>query len=163
MNVNSCQFFRVSGFYLLLDAAFVAIALVQSSAMFKLSQFSPDADRVDLGRVACFFLPDSLRQGCHAKPGESKALFMTFFYVFFWTWVVSVAQVLRLIQMVIDHAADKARRGVLDRFRCSLGASPWRASTASARTCAGTWRRARRPGWLCVTGTASPASANSPK
>ena len=72
MNVNSCQFFRVSGYYLLLDASFVIIGLVQSSAMFKMSQYSPDAERVNLGGVACFFLPSSLQQSCNARPEESK-------------------------------------------------------------------------------------------
>ena len=33
---------------------------------------TPDAERVNLGGVACFFLPSSLQQSCNARPEESK-------------------------------------------------------------------------------------------
>ncbi len=47
--------------------------------------------------------------------------------------------------------------------RCRKAPAPKRASTASARKCAGTWRRVWRPGWRCVTGTVNRASVSSPR
>jgi len=58
--------------------------------MFKLAQYAPSADPVNLTRVVFFWLPTSLQAACHAQPFESKALFLMSYALFFVAWLVSV-------------------------------------------------------------------------
>jgi hypothetical protein len=61
-----------------------------TTAMFKLAQYAPSADPVNLTRVVFFWLPSSLQAACHAQPFESKTLFLMSYALFFAAWMVSV-------------------------------------------------------------------------
>eukprot|EP00614_Pseudopedinella_elastica_P033845 CAMPEP_0172626468 /NCGR_PEP_ID=MMETSP1068-20121228/150431_1 /TAXON_ID=35684 /ORGANISM="Pseudopedinella elastica, Strain CCMP716" /LENGTH=389 /DNA_ID=CAMNT_0013436087 /DNA_START=119 /DNA_END=1285 /DNA_ORIENTATION=+ len=86
LNVDGCSFLHLVGVWMLLDAVVACLGLVQTRTMFKLAQYSPDADPVNLGAFLFALFPSFVERLCQAEHGESKALFRTFFMVFFMTW-----------------------------------------------------------------------------
>jgi hypothetical protein len=91
INVVDCNYIGLTGFYMLSNALNVVLGLVQTSSMFKLAQYSPEADPVNLGASVFFYLPRQLQRACHAAPSESKTYFYTYFGLFFSAWLIGAA------------------------------------------------------------------------
>ena len=75
--------------------------------MFKLAQFAPSADPVNLARLVFWWLPGPLQVACHAQPYESKALFLLSYAVFFGAWLASA--LLFAWAQVSDHLPSSDR------------------------------------------------------
>jgi hypothetical protein len=78
-----------------------------TTAMFKLAQFAPSADPVNLARLVFWWLPGPLQVACHAQPYESKALFLLSYAVFFGAWLASA--LLFAWAQVSDHLPSSDR------------------------------------------------------
>ena len=109
MNVNDCQFLNITGYYLLYDAAVLVIGIIQCTAMFKMAQYSPASDRINLGAFIFCMLPARIQDSCQAKPEESKALFGIYFLSFLWTWIASI------LVVIVDIIAKLSDNDISDK------------------------------------------------
>ena len=98
-NVSDCNFFTIAGYYLCVHIIVFALSVVLMSSMFKMSQFAPDRDLINLEIIVFLFVPPTIRQALHAVHQESKALFNLFYKNYL---VIVVVQVIYTVQYLFS-------------------------------------------------------------
>lgn len=98
-NVSSCNFFTIAGYYLIVHIIIFAFSVVVLSSMFKMSQFAPDRDLINLEIIIFLFVPSTIRQALHAVHQESKALFNLYYNYYV---VIVMVQVIYTVQYMFS-------------------------------------------------------------
>lgn len=78
LNVGSCQFIKISGPYMLLDAILVMLNTSMTYCMMKLSQYSPDSDKIQRFFIDSSWFPGCIQHALRFQPVESKARFTSY-------------------------------------------------------------------------------------
>jgi len=93
LNVDGCNFFKLTFTYLLTDGLIVLMGAFMTTSMFKMSCYSAKKDPVNLGGFIFFYLPLGLQKSLFTPPSESKALFEVWWRAFLFFWILSVSLV----------------------------------------------------------------------
>ena len=89
-NVTECRYHTLVSPFLWYAACIGAVGAVTVWLMFKLGQFSPKSDRVNIGQRLICCLPRRWRALIHATPAESKSKFVTFYRAYTLLWVSQI-------------------------------------------------------------------------